>query len=61
MSLNPMELYHEADKLLDTWGRDGWKEGLDKFVHAGPGGASGPDARRLDAMVKGRAAVRGWF
>lgn len=57
MSLSSMELYHEADKLLDTWGQAGWKESLDKYLHAEP---NSPDAKRLVAMVKGRAAVRGW-
>ncbi len=58
MSLSPMELYHEADKLLDASGNAGWKEKLDNWQKEH---SNSPDLKRFVAMVRGRAAIRGWI
>jgi hypothetical protein len=53
-----MELYHEADKLLDASGNAGWKEKLDNWQKEH---SNSPDLKRFVAMVRGRAAIRGWI
>jgi len=57
MNPSPMELYHEADKLLDASGQSGWKENLDNYLKEHQNELW---LKRFVAMVKGRAAIRGW-
>jgi len=59
MSLSPMELYHEADKFLNAAGQGDWKKELDKLIENPEHRA--PDIKRFVAMVRGRAAIRGWI
>jgi len=58
MSMSPMELYHEADKFLDARGPGDWKKGLDELTKNPQHAAY---IKRLIAMIRGRAAVRGWI
>jgi len=54
-----MELYHEADKFLNAAGQGDWKKELDKLIENPEHRA--PDIKRFVAMVRGRAAIRGWI
>lgn len=66
MTLSPMELYRMAETFLDTSGPGGWKAAIENALKVGMENADGTnkwtaaEIRRFVAMIKGRAAVRGW-